>query len=147
MSKFRGLFSVTALQWKAQVDKLSSVEVLLLSGWLFFTVVRRWCSAIADTCFFWAVTVGDDTELVEEDVDVVEQPIPVVHRGSTSGARESTEECWRQYFANPEYWWDNRGGKINTRAPDFKHKVTRKALWIDSYYTPHWVRIKLDEKP
>lgn len=30
------------------------------------------------------------------------------------------EEKWRAFFKDPQRWWDNRVGKRNPRAPDFK---------------------------
>ena len=44
----------------------------------------------------------------------------------------------------PEEWWDNRATRKNPRAPDFKHKVTRQALWIDNWQTPEWVGTKFE---
>nr|PNR53240.1 hypothetical protein PHYPA_009616 [Physcomitrium patens] len=32
-------------------------------------------------------------------------------------------------------WWDNRFNNVNPRAPDFKHKITKKGLWIVSSST------------
>lgn len=31
----------------------------------------------------------------------------------------------------------------NSNTPDFKHKVTRKALWLDGWSTPSWVKEEL----
>jgi hypothetical protein len=56
------------------------------------------------------------------------------------GEEKSNEDCWRDYFASPSDWWDNRQGKRNPKAPDFKHKVTRRALWIDGWYIPEWMK-------
>jgi len=41
-------------------------------------------------------------------------------------------------------WWDNREGKRNPKAPDFKHKDDGRALWLNS--APDWVRQKLEEE-
>jgi len=49
------------------------------------------------------------------------------------------EARWTQFFAQPTQYWDNRDNKRNPRAPDFKHKDSGEALWIDSYDTPPWV--------
>ena len=63
---------------------------------------------------------------------------------SSSSVRISNEDKedkdWVDYFANLEQWWDNRFKKHNPRAPNFKHGVTKRGLWIDSWYTPGWVR-------
>jgi hypothetical protein len=29
---------------------------------------------------------------------------------------------------------------MNPKSPDFKHKVTKKALWVDDWSTPPWVK-------
>ncbi|CAH2035925.1 unnamed protein product [Thlaspi arvense] len=50
---------------------------------------------------------------------------------------------WEAFFANPYKWWDDRRGKKNPRQPDFKHKDTGEALWLDSD-TPVWVTIQLE---
>jgi len=51
----------------------------------------------------------------------------------------SPEARWTQFFAQPTQYWDNRDNKRNPRAPDFKHKDSGEALWIDSRDTPPWV--------
>lgn len=33
----------------------------------------------------------------------------------------------------------------NPKSPDFKHKFTRKALWVDGWSTPSWVKATLSE--
>ena len=38
-------------------------------------------------------------------------------------------------------WWL----QLNTGSPDFKHKVTKKVLWIDGLYTPAWVKLRFDK--
>ena len=38
-------------------------------------------------------------------------------------------------------WWV----QLNSRSPDFKHKVTKKVLWIDGWYTPAWVKQRFDK--
>lgn len=56
----------------------------------------------------------------------------------------SAMELWQAFFANPTEWWDNRKNKRNPRYPDFKHKDTGEALWIEGRNTPHWVRSQLE---
>ncbi|XP_006651616.2 protein OSB2, chloroplastic-like [Oryza brachyantha] len=51
----------------------------------------------------------------------------------------STEQLWQAFFANPLDWWDNRTNKKNPRYPDFKHKHTGEALWVDGRNNPNWV--------
>lgn len=57
------------------------------------------------------------------------------------GATQSpTETLWRQYFADPSKWWDNRKDKRKPTAPDFKLKSDGDvALWIVGRNTPSWV--------
>ncbi|KAA8543312.1 hypothetical protein F0562_021193 [Nyssa sinensis] len=55
----------------------------------------------------------------------------------------SAEELWQAFFANPVDWWDNRKNKRNPKYPDFKHKDTGEALWIEGRYNPPWVKSQL----
>ena len=43
----------------------------------------------------------------------------------------SAEDKWRCFFADTSRYWDNRFGKRNERAPDFKHKDSGEALWMN----------------
>ncbi|KQK14078.1 protein OSB1, mitochondrial isoform X1 [Brachypodium distachyon] len=56
-----------------------------------------------------------------------------------SSSSRSTEALWQAFFANPLDWWDNRQNKKNPRYPDFKHKSTGEALWVDGRNNPNWV--------
>ncbi|CAN8325346.1 unnamed protein product [Cochlearia groenlandica] len=51
------------------------------------------------------------------------------------------EESWKDLVQNPDKWWDNRIVKRNAKAPDFKHKETGEALWLNE--SPTWVLPKL----
>ncbi|XP_031744970.1 protein OSB1, mitochondrial isoform X2 [Cucumis sativus] len=55
----------------------------------------------------------------------------------------STQELWQAFFANPVDWWDNRKNKKNPKYPDFKHKDTGEALWVEGRYNPPWVKSQL----
>lgn len=55
----------------------------------------------------------------------------------------SIEELWQAFFANPMEWWDNRRKKKNPNYPDFKHKDTGEALWVEGRYNPPWVKSQL----
>ncbi|OIT08161.1 PREDICTED: protein OSB2, chloroplastic-like [Nicotiana attenuata] len=55
----------------------------------------------------------------------------------------STEELWQAFFANPLEWWDNRKNKRSPNYPDFKHKDTGEALWVEGRYNPAWVKSQL----
>jgi hypothetical protein len=74
-------------------------------------------------------------DLFEKDQSIV----------GTSGGSEidDDDQSWQEYFADPSQWWDNRSNKRNPRAPDFKHRVSKKGLWIDRWYTPKWVKDRL----
>ncbi|XP_057779018.1 protein OSB2, chloroplastic-like [Salvia miltiorrhiza] len=51
------------------------------------------------------------------------------------------ENSWKNLVENPGKWWDNRAGKKNSKAPDFRHKETGEVLWLNS--SPEWVLSKL----
>lgn len=63
-------------------------------------------------------------------------------QGMPNGASPK-EALWRSLAEEPDTWWDNRGRKSqpgsNPRMPDFKHKESGEALWIESRDTPAWV--------
>ncbi|XP_062215151.1 protein OSB2, chloroplastic-like [Phragmites australis] len=61
------------------------------------------------------------------------------NRDNTSSPSRSNGELWQAFFANPLDWWDNRKNKKNPRYPDFKHKHTGEALWVDGRNNPNWV--------
>ncbi|GMH03156.1 hypothetical protein Nepgr_004995 [Nepenthes gracilis] len=48
---------------------------------------------------------------------------------------------WKDLVENPDKWWDNRSNKFSKNAPDFKHKGTGEALWLNK--APEWVSLKL----
>ncbi|XP_028770148.1 protein OSB2, chloroplastic-like [Neltuma alba] len=57
-------------------------------------------------------------------------------------AKEQKDDAnWRDVVENPDKWWDNRSTKKTERSPDFKHKETGEALWLNS--SPSWVLPKL----
>ncbi|OMO78404.1 Primosome PriB/single-strand DNA-binding protein [Corchorus capsularis] len=56
----------------------------------------------------------------------------------------SPQELWQAFFANPSEWWDNRKTKRSPKYPDFKHKDTGEALWIEGRNNPHWVKSQLE---
>lgn len=68
-------------------------------------------------------------------------PIP----GATDGDPE-VEALWREFFANPADFWDNRGNKRTPNSPDFSHKTKKlpgknfgPGLWVDDKKNPSWV--------
>ncbi|GJV10985.1 OSB2, chloroplastic-like protein [Tanacetum coccineum] len=42
----------------------------------------------------------------------------------------SDGDSWKHLVENPSSWWDNRVDKKNPNGPDFKHKDSRKGLWL-----------------
>ncbi|OVA10500.1 Primosome PriB/single-strand DNA-binding [Macleaya cordata] len=73
-----------------------------------------------------------------EDSEPKEGVIPT---SSSSVVEKKAENLylWQVFFANPFEWWDNRQHKTNPRQPDFRHKDTGEALWLDPR-DPPWVR-------
>ncbi|KAK4755836.1 hypothetical protein SAY87_009593 [Trapa incisa] len=51
------------------------------------------------------------------------------------------DDFWSDLVENPSKWWDNRSSKIRPTYPDFKHKESRQALWLNR--APSWVLPKL----
>ena len=64
---------------------------------------------------------------------------------SSSVASKDVEGRWAALFCSPGDFWDNRATKRNPKAPDFKHKETGEALWVESRNTPAWVASSLKE--
>ncbi|XVE55951.1 hypothetical protein DITRI_Ditri03aG0198500 [Diplodiscus trichospermus] len=56
---------------------------------------------------------------------------------------ESKLYLWQVFFSNPFEWWDNRKSKKNPRQPDFKHKDTCEALWLN-HNDPPWIKKQLE---
>lgn len=74
--------------------------------------------------------------------------MPLAARCTPPGARAEAEperrepsDLWEELRAKPEKFWDNREGKRNPRAPDYKHKDTGAALWLNSRERPSWISI------
>lgn len=53
------------------------------------------------------------------------------------------EPGWDDLLANPGAYWDNRLTKKNPKAPDFKHKASGAALWLNS--APGYAQERLAE--
>lgn len=43
---------------------------------------------------------------------------------------------WQGFFTSHHEWWDYRNNKKNSRSPDFKHRDTGEALWLNPNYPP-----------
>ncbi|XP_076960962.1 protein OSB1, mitochondrial-like [Bidens hawaiensis] len=65
-----------------------------------------------------------------------------VSNGTGTG---SVEKLWQEFFANPVDWWDNRKNKRSPNYPDFKHKDTGEALWVEGRMNPSWVKSELSK--
>ncbi|XP_062080888.1 protein OSB2, chloroplastic-like isoform X2 [Humulus lupulus] len=74
---------------------------------------------------------------------VSDSTIPGKKFAANANSDETVEQLWQAYFANPVEWWDNRKNKRNPKYPDFKHKDTGEALWIEGRSNPPWVKGQL----
>jgi hypothetical protein len=72
----------------------------------------------------------------------IESSVTVSSSTDTKVGDVSEDDYWHQYFEDPSKWWDNCLNKRNPKAPDFKLRTTKKALWIDGWHTPDWVRVR-----
>ncbi|KAI5070709.1 hypothetical protein GOP47_0015052 [Adiantum capillus-veneris] len=59
------------------------------------------------------------------------------------GLDHRKESSWKEFFRDPSMWWDNRSSKRSPTQPDFKHRVTKEPLWLDSRENPPWVQDEL----
>ncbi|XP_061368863.1 protein OSB3, chloroplastic/mitochondrial-like isoform X2 [Gastrolobium bilobum] len=69
----------------------------------------------------------------------LEFDVPVVKSKQAKNTKD--DQSWNDLVKNPTKWWDNRLNKKNERAPDFKHKESGEALWLNG--SPSWVLSKL----
>ncbi|KAL0903606.1 hypothetical protein M5K25_027997 [Dendrobium thyrsiflorum] len=81
--------------------------------------------------------------LYEEGTESMDSGLKNENYSGNNFASASAEELWQAFFANPVDWWDNRKNKRNSRYPDFKHKHTGEALWIEGKNNPSWVKGQL----
>ncbi|KAL2323495.1 hypothetical protein Fmac_027874 [Flemingia macrophylla] len=97
------------------------------------------------TQFYYKVFV-QELNFIERSFSTREQESDFAAAGSkkVSNGSGSVVELWQAFFANPGEWWDNRNTKRNPKGPDFKHKDTGEALWIESRYNPPWVKSQLE---
>lgn len=59
------------------------------------------------------------------------------------------DQVWMEYFNDPSQWYDNRSGKQNPKAPDFRHKSKpdpknsqfKLSLWVER--APAWAKQRL----
>ncbi|KAJ8504937.1 hypothetical protein OPV22_005823 [Ensete ventricosum] len=80
------------------------------------------------------------------DDNINEKDEPSLDLESVKKMEMSTENPWDDLVLNPHNWLDNRmaklKGSLHPNFPDFKHKETLKALWLDR--APSSVSAKLD---
>nr|GEU63856.1 protein OSB2, chloroplastic-like [Tanacetum cinerariifolium] len=62
-----------------------------------------------------------------------------------SSPHEKDGDSWKHLVENPSSWWDNRVDKKNPNGPDFKHKDSRKGLWLVD--APAWAVSSLPPLP
>ncbi|CAM6065707.1 unnamed protein product [Sphagnum tenellum] len=65
----------------------------------------------------------------------------------SQGQKRVIEKLWQEFFLDPSQWWDHRSEKGNARYPDFKHKKTQEALWLNNKLNPPWVEAELAAMP
>jgi hypothetical protein len=74
-------------------------------------------------------------------------PAPLAPLPGAAAPDTGKEAIWKELFADPSKFYDNRAdkqsGKASTRSPDFKRISDKAALWISSKDTPGWVRQQL----
>ncbi|XP_052183878.1 protein OSB1, mitochondrial-like [Diospyros lotus] len=58
------------------------------------------------------------------------------------GKYKNRLHLWQVFFANPSEWRDYRSSKVNANHPDFKHKDSGEALWINPN-DPPWIKRQL----
>ncbi|KFK29078.1 hypothetical protein AALP_AA7G086000 [Arabis alpina] len=99
--------------------------------------------------FGYQVKVTEVNYAVAPPSHILESPVSekatseTVREDGIEEAKDDKIYLWQVFFANPYDWWDNRRDKMNSRKPDFKHKYTGEALWLDSD-KPDWVTRQLE---
>ena len=97
-----------------------------------------------DTFWFWFARAsgheGAIGGVAGEELSVDE---PLVVESPVIGEETATEMCWLAYCRDPTQWYDNQASKKSPNAPDFRHKRSKRTLWIDGWHTPGWVRERL----
>jgi hypothetical protein len=70
-------------------------------------------------------------------------PVPVPGAGDGDARLDA---LWREFFADPSQWYDNRRDKRTPNSPDFKHKTKKTpdgkynlGLYADDKKNPSWV--------
>jgi hypothetical protein len=79
--------------------------------------------------------------IVSLDDEVPAAPAPKPARATAAPSGGDKEALWRELDENPSKFFDNRQGKTNPKAPDFKRKGTGEPLWLNN--APAWMKDKL----
>ena len=110
--------------------------------------MRRAGEGLQEVCFqlWWRVQRGKETGVQGErgEGETSGSRVRVASEGGSRWTEAAVEACWRDLVENPEAWWDNRETRSNPMAPGFKHKRTRRALWVDNWQTPEWARVMFE---
>ncbi|KAH9550892.1 hypothetical protein CY35_10G095900 [Sphagnum magellanicum] len=69
--------------------------------------------------------------------------LPVTATDPFMDPKRIIEKRWQEFFSDPSQWFDHRLEKVNARYPDFKHKKTQEALWLNGRLNPPWVESEL----
>ena len=107
--------------------------------WWLAIVVRRVCDIVLDICSYLFLFLQKRDECSEvptaRSTEIVSTRVSEERIISSGSQDELIETLWRDVCEHSDQWWDNRFSKRNPKAPDFKHKTTKKALWIDNWFT------------
>ncbi|KAJ8749532.1 hypothetical protein K2173_025727 [Erythroxylum novogranatense] len=170
--EIRRLASGKVLAWTRLAVKKSATDTISLTFWeelaeVAFQHVEKGNQIYISGRLTSDTVESDDGKLqtyykvVVQQLNFIEKSLsstPSYDRGSTAVRKSgnntindagSIQELWQAFFANPLEWWDNRKNKKNPKYPDFKHKDTGEALWVEGRYNPPWVKSQLailDEK-
>lgn len=120
------------------------MQICLLVVLLLAMAIRRVVDHVMQVCgWLWTLLQRHDEEV--RSGDEVDRSSCFLEGAARDAVKEcrfeaSVETSWRDLVEHPENWWDNRSTRRNPKAPDFKHRATRQALWIDNSRTPMWAR-------
>ena len=124
----------------------NQVQIGLVVLWLLAMALRRICDNIQGICAHLWVFLQQlsNRQQVNSEIRAPLGSFGDSIRVLTTeiGSESSSEELWRHLVEFLEEWWDNRTTRRNPKAPDFKHKTTRVAFWINNYQTPEWAHIR-----
>ncbi|XP_042507211.1 protein OSB1, mitochondrial [Macadamia integrifolia] len=117
--------------------RLNSYTKVDLSGKL-----RTFYEVIVEELNYVAQSGQYETCKKLEQSEIKEKQLPLLSASDWEKKRKDRLYLWQVFFSNPDEWWDNRHGKVNPKAPHFKHKDTGEALWLSSS-DPSWVTRQL----